>query len=219
MQLTSYGHSCVLVEVADTRILIDPGTFAVGWEDVRDLDAVLVTHAHPDHCDVDRLPALLAGNAGARVLAEASTAADLREAGHDVEALASGTPVELGPVRVDPVGHRHAVIHEDIPRIDNAGVVLRAEGEPSLFHPGDALDADPGQVDVLAVPVCAPWCAMKETVEFVRRIGAPAMIPVHDALLSDVGRELFLRQVANLGAGDRGVGWTDLRGRGAVRVG
>ena len=39
---------------------------------------------------------------------------------------------------------------------------------------------------------------MKETIEFVRRIGAPRFVPIHDGLLAENGRELYLRQVTNL---------------------
>ena len=218
MRLTSFGHSCLLVEVADRRILFDPGAFSRGFEDVTDLDAVLVTHQHPDHCDPDRFARVLANNTGARVLVETQTAAQLREKGLEVDDLSSGTAVDLDGVRLDPVGHRHAVIHADIPRIDNTGVVVRADGEPSLFHPGDALDAEPGDVDVLCVPVNAPWCAMKETVDFVRRIGAPRMVPIHDALLSETGRELYLRQIGNLGGQNTDLRVEDLAGRGAVTL-
>ena len=204
MRLTSFGHSCLLVEVADLRVLLDPGTFSSGFEQLRDLDAVLVTHQHPDHCDPDRFAPLVEANPGARVLLETQTADQLRDGGlrRDVETLTSGTDVTLegrgSALTVSPVGQRHAIIHADIPRIDNTGVVLRADGEPSFFHPGDALDAEPGDVDLLGVPLNAPWCAMKETIEFVRRIGAPRFVPIHDGLLAENGRELYLRQVTNL---------------------
>ena len=46
MRLTHLGHACLLVEIADQRILVDPGTLARGWEELRDLDAVVVTHDH-----------------------------------------------------------------------------------------------------------------------------------------------------------------------------
>lgn len=41
---------------------------------------------------------------------------------------------------------------------------------------------------------------MKETVDFVRRIGAGRFVPIHDGLLAENGRELYLRQVTNLSA-------------------
>ena len=42
MRITHLGHACLLVEMADTRVLLDPGTFAGDLSALRDLDAVLV---------------------------------------------------------------------------------------------------------------------------------------------------------------------------------
>ncbi len=222
MRLTHYGHSCLLVEIADQRILLDPGAFSDGFEKVTGLDAILVTHQHPDHWDAERLPEVVRANPEAQLLVEAETGEILRAKGLDAVDLVSGTPVRLGAVSVNPVGDQHAVIHSDIPRIHNTGVVLRAEGEPSVFHPGDALDAETGEVDVLCVPINAPWCAMKETIEFVRRIGSRTLVPIHDGLLQARGRELYLRQVQNFGGGTpdapdtHPVAFTDLAGAGPV---
>lgn len=213
MLVTHLGHSCLLVEVADQRVLLDPGGFTDGFETLRDLDAIVVTHQHPDHLDRERLPELRRGNPQARLIVESMTYDILRQAGVEAEELRSGNSFQLGDLTVDPVGKHHAVIHADIPRIDNTGVVLRAAGEPALFHPGDALDAEPGPVDVLCVPINAPWCAMKETVEFVRRIAPPVFVPIHDGLLQPRGRALYLTQIDNLaGEGTRAL---DLAGRGA----
>jgi len=44
MRVTHLGHACLLVELADTRILIDPGSFSRGFDEVRDLDAIVITH-------------------------------------------------------------------------------------------------------------------------------------------------------------------------------
>lgn len=214
MLVTHLGHSCLLVEVADQRILLDPGGFTPGFETQRDLDAIIVTHQHPDHLDRDRLPQLLQNNPRAALIVESMTYAILREAGIDSQELRSGSPFQLGDLQVEPVGTHHAVIHADIPRIDNTGVLLRAAGEPVLFHPGDALDVEPGPVDVLCVPINAPWCAMKETVEFVRRIASARFVPIHDGLLQPRGRNLYLTQIGNL-AGE-GTRVADLAGRGAI---
>lgn len=223
MRLTHFGHSCVLVEIGDRRILLDPGAFSAGFEELRGLDAIVVTHQHPDHCDPVRFGPLAQANAGARLLLEAQTADQLADSlGSRIEALVPGEEVTLDAVTLRSVGQRHAIIHADIPRIDNTGVVLSAAGEPTLFHPGDALDAEPGEVDILCVPVNAPWCAMKETIEFVRRIGSTTLVPIHDGLLQPRGRELYLRQITNLGGGTpdapgtRTVAFTDLAGAGAV---
>jgi len=199
MRLTHLGHACLLAEIADTRILIDPGSFSAGFEDLRDLDAVVITHQHADHLDQDRVPALLQANRQATVYADVQSAQMLEQAGADVVTLTQGDAVPVGAVTVHPVGKDHAFNHEGVPVVANIGVVLRADGEPSLFHPGDAYDADPGAVDVLAVPVNAPWCAIRESISFVRRIAPSGIVPIHDGLLAPAGRRLYVQHVGSFG--------------------
>lgn len=217
MQLTHLGHSCLLIEVAGQRVLVDPGTFSA-FDDVDELDAILVTHQHFDHLDLQRLPDLLRRNAGAVVHADPESAEML--AGKDIPATptVAGQGFAFGKLSVTPAGARHAVITDYVARIANVGLYFSAPGEPSLFHPGDALDAQvPGDVDLLAVPVSAPWCAVKETVEFVRRIEPAAVLPIHDALLTEPGREIYLNHIGGFGR-DGGIPVRDVRGAGAVAV-
>lgn len=223
MLLTSYGHSCVLVEAAGTRVLIDPGTFSTGFESLRGLNAVVVTHQHPDHADPERLAQVVRANPGAALHAERTIADQLRDAhGLDFTVLVPGEKVTIGGLTVEPVGEWHAVIHASLPRVHNTGLLIHAPGEPRLYHPGDAIDTDPGEVDVLCVPLSAPWSAMKETVDWVATVNPGAILPIHDAILSDEGRELYMRQIANLsrrqGAAEPRE-WVEVRGAGAVDVG
>ena len=208
MQLTHLGHSAVLVETAGLRILIDPGNFSDAWHDLTNLDAVLVTHLHPDHIDPANVPALLAANPQARVLVEPGVidAVPLDRA----EALTADTSISLGGVTVAAVGGLHAVIHRDIPRIGNVGLVVSGEGEPTFFHPGDSLAEAPSGVDVLGVPAYGPWAAMKETVDFAREVGATQGFPIHEGLLNDRGWGLVFGRITEMTP----CKLTDLRGKG-----
>lgn len=197
MKITHLGHACVLVETTDTRILIDPGAFSDLWHGTQHLDGILITHQHPDHVDPDHAPQLIETNSEAvvYVASDVHNVVDLPRA----QALTPEQEVTIGGVTVQTVGGDHAIIHDDIPRVHNLGYVLHAEGEPVFFHPGDALDAAPEHVDVLALPLMGPWAAMKEHVDFVRALDDPTYsIPIHDELLSDRGRGLLSRQIGNL---------------------
>jgi L-ascorbate metabolism protein UlaG (beta-lactamase superfamily) len=202
MRVTHLGHACLLVESADVRVLIDPGAWSPAAAGPRGLDAILVTHQHQDHLDQERLPDLLRASPGARILADPDTAALLAAKGVAVEALTAGEETTVGEVTVAGVGAVHALIHEDIPRISNTGMRLSAPGEPTLFHSGDALDGEPGVVDVVAFPLNAPWAPSREMTAFLRRLNAPVAVPVHDGLLNERGRALYLRQADELGGAD-----------------
>ncbi|MCL1838798.1 MAG: MBL fold metallo-hydrolase [Propionibacteriaceae bacterium] len=194
MKLTHLGHAAVLLEVADLRILVDPGNMSDAWHGLKDLDAIFVTHLHPDHIDMKWLPALLEANPAAKLYVEPQVdqAYDLPGAiVFDAE-----TSVEFSGVHVDAVGGLHAVIHRDIPRIGNVGFVVSAEGEPRFFHPGDSLKSIPQGVDVLAIPAYAPWAAMKKTIDFTRAVYADFGFLIHEGLLNERGWDLVFERLA-----------------------
>jgi L-ascorbate metabolism protein UlaG (beta-lactamase superfamily) len=199
MRLTHLGHACLLVETGGQRLLIDPGVFSPGFVDVTGLDVILVTHQHPDHLDLQRLPAILEVNPQAMLYAEPQAAAVMAEAGVASEHTMAGEVLTFGRVHITPVGEKHALINEALPRIGNLGLVLRSESEPSLFHPGDAYDGEPGQIDILALPLNAPWTASRDTVAFAQRISPRVSVPIHDMLLSAIGRQLYLSHVQSFG--------------------
>ncbi|MEJ7636113.1 MBL fold metallo-hydrolase [Aeromicrobium sp.] len=198
MQITRFGHAAVLVETAQTRILIDPGAFSLDAAfELEDLDAMVVTHQHPDHLDQERLPGLLERNPDAALLCDPETASAL-ELG-TWTANSDGLETIVNGVTITGVGAQHAVIVPELPRVANVGVMLSAEGEPALFHPGDTYEYVPDAVDVLALPLSAPWGKVSETVEFVRRVAPSSVFPIHDCTISEIAYGLYWQQVVNLG--------------------
>ena len=196
MQITHLGHSCLLIETGGARLLVDPGTFSSGFEELSGLDAVLITHAHPDHVDVERLPQLLEANDGAALVTEPELAGQLAEMG--ARALHPGQSATLAGATVAAVGGEHAEIHPEVPRIGNVGLLVRAAGEPTLLHPGDSYATAPDGVDVLALPLNAPWARSAATADFLRAVAPPVAFTVHDALLSTIGRGAYLRNITSL---------------------
>ncbi len=195
MRLTKYGHSCLLVEEGPARMLLDPGTLSGGFEELEGLTAVLVTHQHADHLDLQRLRRLLERNPGVRVVCDEGSAEPLGEAGAEIEVVHDGDELDVGGVGVRVSGRDHAVIHPDIPLVPNVGYLLGGR----LFHPGDSF-TPPGQpIEVLAVPAGAPWLKVSEPIDYLRQVRPQVAVPVHELVLSATGKAIHYRQLEQLG--------------------
>jgi L-ascorbate metabolism protein UlaG (beta-lactamase superfamily) len=183
MRITKFGHACVRLEYDGTVVVIDPGMFT-DPEAVDGADAVVVTHEHPDHYLPDHL-----ARTDAPVFTIDAVAARIRE---DAPAVAERLTVVTPGQEFDPgipavsVGELHAVIHPDLPRFFNSGYLFTL-GDTTVLHPGDALTVPEQQVDVLCVPVCAPWMRAAEGIDFARAVGAPRNIAIHDRVYSEAG--------------------------------
>lgn len=187
MRLTKFGHACVRIEHEGRAVVVDPGAFTDA-EALDGADAVLITHEHPDHYDPERLRAT-----DAEIFTIDAVARQVREGAPDlVERLTvvePGQRLEAGlPVQV--VGERHAVIHPELPRFFNSGYVVSA-GDVRVYHPGDALTVPPDPVDVLCVPVSAPWLKASEAIDFARAVGAPRSVAIHDRVYSEAGLRIL----------------------------
>lgn len=185
MKITHFGHACLLVEDGGVRILFDPGTLSQGFEELTELDAILITHQHDDHVDPDRLPSLLAANPRAVLYGSAETV-DFLSVG---TVTAPGDRLVISRLVVDVVGGRHASVYGSEPDMANLGYLLE---KGKFLHPGDALDLPDVEVYVLALPMSGPWLKLAETIDFLKRVSPRVAIPMHERGLADTDGFYFL---------------------------
>ncbi len=184
MRITKLGHACVRIEYDDTTIVLDPGSFTEP-DAVDAVDAVLITHEHPDHYLADHLR-----RTDAPVFAVEAVGRLIRDEAPDVAerltVVEPGSSFKAAGIAVRGVGELHAEIHPELARISNCGYVLRL-GDATVYHPGDALTLPGEAVDVLLAPVCAPWMRVADGVEFARAVGAARNLAIHDRVFSGLG--------------------------------
>ncbi len=196
MQLTHFGHSCLLADFGHTTILFDPGNFSHGFEGIAGLSAILITHQHPDHVDAERLPALRDANPDAPVYADPQTAAQLD---NSVLPVHVGDELQVGQLTIRALGGKHAVIHPELPVIENISFLV-GDGEHAarLMHPGDALFVPDEPVDVLATPAAAPWMKISEAVDYLRAVAPQRAVPIHQAIINTDARGIYYGRLSEM---------------------
>lgn len=184
MKLTKYRHACFTVEEDGKILVVDPGEFSTDFIAPENVVAVVVTHEHSDHFDPEQLTGIMDKNPDAIILAPQSISDKLEAFNH--QAITAGEATETGPFTLAFHGGPHATIHENIPAIENVGVVVN----DLLYYPGDSF-ALPGQpIDTLLLPASAPWMKISEAINFLATIKPRLAIPTHDAILSIEGQEI-----------------------------
>jgi L-ascorbate metabolism protein UlaG (beta-lactamase superfamily) len=194
MRITKFGHSCVRLEHDGVTVVLDPGMFT-DPDALDGADAVVITHEHPDHYLPDHLkrtdaPVFTIDAVATKIRADAPDVAERVTVVEPGESFDPGIPAVA-------VGELHAVIHPDLPRFHNSGYVFTL-GDTTVYHPGDALTLPQHPIDVLCVPVCAPWMRAAEGIDFARAVAAPRNLAIHDRVYSEAGLRIVDGQYATL---------------------
>lgn len=185
MKLTKYEHVCFTVEKDGKLLVVDPGAWTTDLGAPENVVAIVVTHEHPDHFDPAALGALIAHNPDATIYAHETITKQL---GHTLpnHAVNPGETVVLTPFKLEFFGGEHAIIHQSLPNVANLGVMI----DETLYYPGDSFTLPHRKVKVLALPVTAPWLKISEAIDFALAVKADLVFPTHDAIASEVGKQL-----------------------------
>lgn len=191
MKLTKLEHSGVILEKDGAKLVFDPVEFAATLPELDNAVAVIITHAHSDHLQPERISAILDRNPETKIFApEDAATAILNALGTtDVTVVKGGDEVEAGGFRLEFFGKDHASVVAGKVPCQNIGVVV----DGKLTNPGDSFDLLEinGAVEVLLVPEVAPWAKMSETTEFMKLAKPRVVVPVHDGLLSEMGKTIY----------------------------
>jgi L-ascorbate metabolism protein UlaG (beta-lactamase superfamily) len=199
MTITKYGHCCLLIEIDGKRIVTDPGAYSKNFTHLTDIDIILITHEHGDHCHTESIAALLAENPNATVVGNSSVAKLLSS--HDIETsvLEGTSSATVADIDLRATDGPHEEIFETFGLVQNTGYLIAEQ----FFIPGDAYIVPDHDVPVLALPVAGPWCKAADAVRYGIAVKPKIALPIHDAILSDAGKQvtygLFARELEKAG--------------------
>lgn len=179
MKITKLGHCCLIIETKGKRFLTDPGAYTTEQNNVQNIDCIVITHEHTDHLHVDSLKIVLQNNPQAKIITNSSVGKILEKEGIAYAKIADGENVQIGEVEISGHGLKHAPIYKDYEQVENTGYFF----DKKLFYPGDAF-YNPGMpIDILALPVSAPWSMISQSIEYLLEVKPKIAFPVHDGNL------------------------------------
>jgi len=190
VKITKLVHSCLLVEIDERVILIDPGQWS--WESglvdlsaLTHLDLMVITHEHADHFHPALIHAVVEKFPRVRIVANEAVANRIKAAAIKTKVLAS-----------DPLIQPFTAPHEALPAGEaplNTGFHIAGR----LTIPGDSLSFDESK-PILALPYVAPWGSLKQAVDLAVKVKPKYIVPIHDAFLSEAGQAWHYSLLKNI---------------------
>ncbi len=180
MKLTKFGHCCLLIEENDLRILTDPGDYSTLQNEINNIDLILITHEHSDHLHLDSLKMVLKNNPSVKIFTNHGVGKILTENNISHDFIEHGEEKIIGQLKIEGFGDRHADIYPGIAVVQNTGYFIADK----LFYPGDALFNPEKPIEILALPVTAPWLTIAETLDYALALKPRKCFPVHDGMLT-----------------------------------
>jgi L-ascorbate metabolism protein UlaG (beta-lactamase superfamily) len=199
MRITKYEHSCVVIEEQGRQLVVDPGKFAKSFKPTNTIDCVVVTHAHSDHFDPAILKEIKDLNPDVMICTTAQVAEQIPDLAPDI--VDANRSCAHGPFHSSFYGGQHELYEG----FANIGVMVN----DVFYYPGDSYAKPDKPIKVLGAPAAAPWLRVTEASQFIKDCGPEKVIPMHNVLLSDEGKEIHYKILGDA-TSESGGEWTPL---------
>lgn len=191
MKISKYLHSCLVFELDGYKLLFDPGKFSFAEGDVRpemfnDVNAVIITHIHPDHLDAENLKKIIELS-GAAVYTNAQVGEALQKQTIAHTVWQDGVH-QLGPFKLQAITVKHEVIMDN-PLPQMTGFVINDK----VLHPVDSMEDALLQykdIELLLMVTMAPFANEIMISTFADKLKPKQILPVHDGY----AKEFFIKQ-------------------------
>lgn len=182
MKITKFPQSCVLVETKGKKILIDPGNLKYKeeyfpiWSNV---DLILITHKHPDHCHAEVLEKL-----GQTIKIYSTQEVQNAYQALPINVVKENDVLELDTIKIEVVHaiHGYQPLLKGGKEIDeNVGYIID-DGQNRLYTTSDTICfQNDYKADILCVPVTGHGVTMSafEAALYAKEVGAVLTLPIH----------------------------------------
>lgn len=182
MKITKFPQSCLLIETKGKKILVDPGNLKYKEEyfDIwNSADVILITHKHPDHCNVEVLEKL---NKNITIY----STKEVQDAYEclNINIIKENDVIKLDDITIEVVHAIHGYqpllkgakeIHE------NVGYIID-DGKNRLYTTSDTICfKNDYKADILCIPVTGHGLTMSafEAALYAKEVGAVLTLPIH----------------------------------------
>lgn len=184
MNITRFAQSCLLIETKDKRILIDPGYIQYQesylQKEWADIDVLLVTHKHADHCHADAIKEIVK-NPKTKFYTSGEVAGAYPELSPEI--VKAGDALNFDNIKVEIV----RAVHGWIPFLkgrevnENIGYIID-DGKNRIYQTSDTICFENDyRCDAVFLSVnnhglvMSPWDAAL----FAKETGAKLVVPIH----------------------------------------
>lgn len=182
MKITKFPQSCLLIETKEKKILVDPGNLKYK-EEYFDIwnraDVILITHKHPDHCNVEVLEKL---NKNITIY----STKEVQDAYEclNINIIKENDVIKLDDITIEVVHAIHGYqpllkgakeIHE------NVGYIID-DGKNRLYTTSDTICfKNDYKADILCIPVTGHGLTMSafEAALYAKEVEAILTLPIH----------------------------------------
>lgn len=187
MKITKYEHACLDIKEGGDRLVIDPGVYSASLADFSGITALVITHIHQDHFDIEKVNKIIADNPSVHIFTTQEVAEQIKDG--ELIVVSNNIEHQVGQFKLEFYGDQHATIDDSYPVCHNTGVLVNEV----LYYPGDSLTACPKPYEILAQPTMAPWLKFSEAVPFIEASPASRIFPSHNGFLNSDGQALYDR--------------------------
>ena len=182
MKIAKFPQSCLLIETKGKKILVDPGNLKYKEEylDIwNNVDIILVTHKHPDHCNTEILE-----NLNKNIIIYSTKEVAEANKSLKISIIKENDIIELDNIKIEVV---HA-IHGYQPLLkgakevhENVGYIID-DGQNRLYTTSDTICfKNDYKADILCIPVTGHGLTMSafEASLYAKEVGAILTLPIH----------------------------------------